>query len=305
MTSSKTSGFSPSELASLSVWLMPDISGNPESVDLEEAPEIEPPPMPGLTVNEIEAMQKQAYEEAFAQGKKDGYSEGFNEGLRQGYDENEHVLKKKATEFVGLLESLSQPFKVLDAEVEKELVKLAVAIATQIIRREIKLDSGQVIAAVREAINVLPLSSQQVSLYLHPEDAELVRSALSLDEMSPAWKIVEDPLITRGGCKVDTQISHVDATVENRLAAVIATLFGGEREHDRKDSGDSAMQGAIAADSKDAAGTAPSTRKVDSRKKQRTKAPTVDVLDAASAIDKPDIPVVDAGAGAIVEDNNS
>jgi flagellar assembly protein FliH len=133
------------------------------------------------------------------------------------------------------MDSLSQPFQVLDAEVEKELVKLAMAIATQIIRREIKLDPGQVIAAVREAIKVLPLSSQKISLHIHPDDAELVRSVLSLDEMSPspAWKIVEDPLITRGGCKVNTEVSHIDATVENRLAAVIATLFGGEREHDK------------------------------------------------------------------------
>jgi flagellar assembly protein FliH len=202
-------------------------------VNLAEDKNFEPMPISVLTVDEIEAMQKQAYDEAFAQGKKDGYSQGFNEGSQQGYEKNVQVLQKKATEFVSLLESLSQPFKDLDAEVEKELVKLAMAIATQIIRREIKLDPGQVIAAVREAIKVLPLSSQKIGLYLHPEDAELVRSALSLDEMSPAWGIVEDPLITRGGCKVNTEVSHIDATVENRLAAVIATLFGGEREQDK------------------------------------------------------------------------
>jgi flagellar assembly protein FliH len=209
---------------------MPDVLVKSESVDVAEAQNFEPLAMPVLTVDEIEAMQKQAYDEAFAQGKQEGYSEGFNEGSKQGYEENVQALQKKATEFAGLLESLSQPFKVLDAEVEKELVKLAMGIATQIIRREIKLDPGQVIAAVREAIKVLPLSSQKISLRLHPEDAELVRSALSLDEMSPAWRIVEDPFITRGGCKVDTEVSHIDATVENRLAAVITTLFGGERE---------------------------------------------------------------------------
>jgi flagellar assembly protein FliH len=233
MNSSKTSGFSTSELASLSVWHMPAIHGKSESVHLAGVQNSESLPIPVLTVDEIEIMQKQAYDEAFAQGKKDGYSQGFNEGSRQGYEENVQMLQNKATEFASLLESLSQPFKVLDAEVEKELVKLAMGIATQIIRREIKLDPGQVIAAVREAINVLPLSSQKISLRLHPEDAELVRSALSLDEMSPAWKIVEDPLITHGGCKVDTEVSHIDATVENRLAAVIATIFGGEREQDK------------------------------------------------------------------------
>jgi len=248
MNLSKSSGFSPSELASLSVWRMPDVPVKSESVNLAGGQDFEPLPMPVLTVDEIEAMQKQAYDEAFAQGKKDGYSQGFKEGSSQGYEENVQELQKKATKFFCLLESLSQPFKALDAEVEKELVKLAMAIATQIIRREIKLDPGQVIAAVREAIKVLPLSSQKISLHLHPEDAELVRSALSLDEMSPAWKIVEDPLITRGGCKVDTEVSHIDATVENRLAAVIATLFGGEREHDCKDAGGRATQGAVAED---------------------------------------------------------
>ncbi|MGZ5030386.1 MAG: FliH/SctL family protein, partial [Methylobacter sp.] len=107
---------------------------------------------------------------------------------------------------------------------------------------------------VREAIHVLPLASQKITLKLHPEDAELVRSALALDEMSPSWGIVEDPLITRGGCEVDTDISHVDATVEHRLAAVVATLLGGEREDDCKasaapamtvDSGDEAAAAAV------------------------------------------------------------
>ena len=58
--------------------------------------------------------------------KQEGYSQGFNEGSRQGYEENVQALQKKATEFDRLLESLSEPFKVLDAEVEKELVKLAI-----------------------------------------------------------------------------------------------------------------------------------------------------------------------------------
>jgi flagellar assembly protein FliH len=240
MSLSKNIGFSSSELASLSPWNLPDISEQggfdhrvkrPESVDVQEVD------TPVLTVDEIEAMQKQAYDEAFAQGKKDGFQQGFDQGFQEGatkgYQENVGLLHKKAAEFAALMESLSEPFKALDDEVEKELVKLALGIATQIIRREIKLDPGQVVSAVREAIQVLPLSSQKIKLYLHPEDAELVRSALSLDEMTTAWGVIEDPLITRGGCKVDTDVSHVDATVENRLAALVATIFGGERERDK------------------------------------------------------------------------
>ena len=140
MNSSKASGFTPSELAALSVWRMPDVPVTAEPVALEESPDANSPTMPVLTVDEIETVQKQAYDEAFAQGRKDGYNEGFQEGSRQGYEENVQALQKKTAAFVSLLESLSEPFKILDAEVEKELVQLAIAIATQIIRREIKLD---------------------------------------------------------------------------------------------------------------------------------------------------------------------
>jgi flagellar assembly protein FliH len=248
MSLSKGAPFSRSELEAISVWRLPDISdpatgeiclhqakSEPVNIDLE--------PTPVLTVDEIEAMQKQAYEEAFEQGRQEGYQQGFEQGYQdgsnKGYQQNIQLLNTKVAAFEQLMSSLSEPFKSLDDEVEKELVKLAISVATQIIRREIKLDPGQVVAAVRKAVSVLPLSSQKVQLHLHPEDADLVRSALSLDDMSPAWSVVEDPLITRGGCTVDTDVSHIDATIENRLAAVIANLLGGEREHDLKDAGKS------------------------------------------------------------------
>lgn len=240
MNLSKSSVISSDEVTSFSAWNLPDISdkanlsfdrGKSEPVDVQEINS------PVLTVDEIEAMQKQAYDEAFAQGRQEGFQNGFDQGFldgsKKGYDENAELCQKKANEFVNLIDSLTEPFKKLDDEVERELVKLAITIATQIIRRELKMDPGQIVAAVRETINVLPLSSQKINLYLHPEDAELVRSVLSLDEMSPAWGVIEDPLITRGGCKVDTDVSHIDATVENRLAAVIATIMGGERGQDR------------------------------------------------------------------------
>ncbi len=248
MLTYNASGFSPAELAALHLWRVPNVFGEEPEPAPEEIPEeneleiiteeeIEAEPVVILTVEEIEAMQKQAYNEAFAQGKEDGFqqglTEGFAEGLKKGYDENVHLLQQQAKQFTSLLESLSEPFKHLDDEVENELVNLAIGIATQIVRREIKLNPGQVVAATKEAISILPLSSQKIIVHLHPEDSELVRSALSLDDMSPPWNIIEDPLITRGGCKVDTEVSHVDATIEHQLAAVVANVLGKERQQDK------------------------------------------------------------------------
>lgn len=244
MSSSKEKPFSESELQALGLWDVATQFGKKKGT-IKPAVEKE---KTSLTVDEIEKMQKQARDEAFEQGKKQGYDAGFQEGKmaghkagfeqgkrdgeKKGYEENLHLVRKKTAEFVSLLEALNEPFKELDEKIERELVDLAIGIASQVVRREIKIDPGQIIAVIREAVNALPIAEQKLTLHMHPEDAELVRSSLALDDVSPPWNIIEDPLITRGGCRVATETSNIDSTVENRLAIIVATVLGGEREED-------------------------------------------------------------------------
>ncbi|MCK4840658.1 MAG: flagellar assembly protein FliH [Methylococcales bacterium] len=236
MSLSKWQSFSEAELDALGLWDVAEQFGKKRSATSKQAKK----PKTVLTVDEIEKMQKQAYDEAFAQGleegvkqgKNKGFEEGKAEGIKKGYEEKVDLLRKQSAEFVSLLESLSEPFKLLDETVEKELVNLTIAIASQLIRREIKIDSGQIIAVIREAVNALPVAAQQLTVKMHPKDAELVRSTLAIDELSVPWNIIEDLLITRGGCKVETESSNIDATVENKLATIIATVLGGERVKD-------------------------------------------------------------------------
>ncbi|WP_150047876.1 MULTISPECIES: flagellar assembly protein FliH [Methylomonas] len=239
MSSSKHQKFSPAELQALDTWTDLEDFSTPrsENVALEQATQI-------LTVEEIEAMQKQAYDEAFELGRQQGYEQGLEQGFQQGqqqgleqgmtkgYEQSQHLVQNQVKQLGMLLESLAEPFRNLDEEVEKELVQLVIAIAGLIIRRELKHDPGQIVAVIREAVNVLPLSSQKITLTLHPEDAELVKSVLHLDETMPPWRIQENPLLTRGGCTVQTEVSSVDASLEKRLSAVIATVLGGDRQQD-------------------------------------------------------------------------
>ncbi len=227
--------FTAAELESLRLWTTPYFDENERPQEIVE-PEIieEEPPAPTLTVEEIEAIQKQAHAEGFALGKQEGYQAGFVEGSKKGYDENVHLIEVRTNQLVSLLESFATPFKQLDDSVEKALADLSIKIAKQILHREIELDSGQVTAAVKAAIAALPIASQNVKLYLNPEDADLVSFNLGLGESPSAWTIIEDASITRGGCKVETEISHVDATVENRLNAVLESMFGEDFiEHDK------------------------------------------------------------------------
>ena len=165
-------------------------------------------------------IEQDAYEQAFSQG--------YTEGLEKGQIEiNEHVKYLQS-----LMATLAMPLLDLDKQVVDELVDLAMAVARQMVRRELKISPGEVVAVVKEALSLLPVTAGDVRLELHPEDAVLVRNALLPSDADAPWQIVEDPLLSRGGCRVSTNTSRIDATVENRINAAIAAVMGGEREVD-------------------------------------------------------------------------
>ena len=162
------------------------------------------------------------------QARKEGFAKGHEEGLRAGQQET----RKQVQHLEQLLVALQKPFAELDAAVEEQLSQLAMLVARHLVRRELKADPGQVIAVVREALANLPMTSRTVRLYLHPEDAQLVRESFSLNEDEAHIQVLDDPVQVRGGCRVQTDNSQIDATVETRLNALIAQVLGGERDED-------------------------------------------------------------------------
>jgi flagellar assembly protein FliH len=258
-SSNKEKKFAPEELEAVAPWQWPEVESLEGSIAsaLKQDLDAEPAAPPLLTAGALEAMQKQAFEEAakagreagyregYAKGSQEGYKEGYDKGFQQGYREGrekgeaegrtsaEQALAAEAESLKQLMSALTEPLAQMEEEVEKELVTLAMTVAKHLVRRELKTDPGQIVAVVREALALLPAAQRSVTLLLHPQDAELVRRALHLDQARVAWQIVEDPTLSRGGLRVETEVSRIDATVETRLAAVIAAALGGERSEDQ------------------------------------------------------------------------
>jgi flagellar assembly protein FliH len=174
-----------------------------------------------LTAVQLERIQKQAYDEAYARG--------LNEGMAAGQSK----LREQAQVFVGLANALHNPIKQTDEIIENEIVLMCMSIAKQIIRREIALDSGHIISVIREALAALPVASQKVRIYLHPDDVVLVRKVLAELNEDISWSVVDDLTLTRGGCKVTTENSQIDATLETRIAMIASKILIDERSNDK------------------------------------------------------------------------
>ena len=134
-----------------------------------------------------------------------------------------------------VLQFIARPLQELDAEVEKTLLQLTLAVGKQLARRELRIDPAQVIAIIRESLQELPTAAREIRVHLHPEDAAIVRERLTAPSNERAWTIVEDPAMSRGGCVVKTETSRIDARLESRINTVMANALGDERSPDRTD----------------------------------------------------------------------
>lgn len=171
------------------------------------------------TVAQLEQIQLQAHEEGYSAG----YAKGYAEGAQKAHDEAQkaHDEAQRLTEIIGAMEKELQR---VDQQVAQDLLNLALEIAKQMLQQSLKVKPDLLLGVVREAISELPRFNQHAHLILHPADAELVRTSMGEQLAHTDWKIFEDAQMGRGGCRVETAHSQIDATLETRWKRVVSSI---------------------------------------------------------------------------------
>ncbi|MBK5539817.1 flagellar assembly protein FliH [Pseudomonas sp. TH05] len=228
---SSSSDESPSDLirardvGGFDVWSLPSFDPHqpePEPEPEEELPaQMEEVPLDEvqpLTLEELESIRQEAYNEGFATGEK----EGFHSTTLKVRQEADTALGAKLQSLELLMSNLFEPIAEQDAQIEKSLVGLVKHVARQVIQRELAMDSTQIEHVMREALKLLPLGVGNVRLYINPQDFEQVKSLRERHEET--WRIVEDEAMLPGGCRVETEHSRIDATIETRISKIMDQL---------------------------------------------------------------------------------
>ena len=178
----------------------------------------------GVNVMHLTLVEREAWEHGF----KDGHVEGVRKGEAELAKRIAEVDVKIAA-LEAIIGTLARPLEELDAEVENELTRLALTIAKHLVRRELKYDPTQVIGIIRHTVSLLPLGARNIKIHLHPDDAAIVREKLARPAGDQEWHLAEDPLMARGGCRLTTDTSSIDARFEASVAAVLSGLLGDDR----------------------------------------------------------------------------
>ncbi len=191
---------------------------------------------------QAEQIRKQAEIEAEQikeLARKEGFERGFQEGLKAGAEQGrEQALEQSRVEFskqgAALLSSLNMLInnfqserEYLLAETHQELVALAIAIASKVIRKEIQTDANISVENLKGAIELIA-DKTSVTVRMNPRDIERL-NLLSPEEAQRLTGLTHihiqaDESIEEGGCIVGTKSGNIDAQISKQINKIVYQL---------------------------------------------------------------------------------
>jgi flagellar assembly protein FliH len=181
---------------------------------------------------EAAALKKQAHAEALTAGQKEGHAKGLALGHQKGREE---ALSEQREQLAGLAGALAESAAALDAsrvaleaDAKKAVVRLAIAIAERITKRQGALDPAVALANVEDALGLV-VQSTNVRIAVHPSHKATLADVLPRIQMKwPNLKHVEiiaDGTLLPGGCRVYTGGGQIDGDLRLQLERIAAELL--------------------------------------------------------------------------------
>jgi flagellar assembly protein FliH len=162
------------------------------------------------------------------QARQQGRQEAMQEATQVA---RTHVEQQMQTLFPALakaIEALQHARAAWIKEWEQQTVALAVAIAARVIRRELSCTPEISQQWLQEALELVT-GQGRLSVHLHPQDCETLgeRAQLLIDRLAHVGecKVVPDPAIEPGGCRVDSEFGAIDQQLSSQLKRIEEELI--------------------------------------------------------------------------------
>jgi flagellar assembly protein FliH len=187
-----------------------------------------------LAVAQAQALQIKASAkvEGMADARIEGLAKGIKEGREAGRQEALNLARAEfqyaVTAFTSAASELEASRAELNAGASEEVVRLAIAIAKRITKRQAAFDPQVLLANLDEAMKLVADASN-VRIAIHPKQRKTLDEALPRLELNfPALKhveLVDDASLSVGDCRVFTQNGQIDADLDVQLDRIVADLL--------------------------------------------------------------------------------
>jgi flagellar assembly protein FliH len=156
--------------------------------------------------------------------RTEGYAAGFEEGQLAGRAQVRQESSSLAEQFSRLALEFRVELSRADESLAREVLDLALDVAKAVLKVGLEIRPDLVVPVVRDAIRYLPAVQQPATVFLHTEDANLIKHYLGEELAQADWRVAEDPTIERGGCRVETATNQIDASIGTRWQRIARSL---------------------------------------------------------------------------------
>jgi flagellar biosynthesis/type III secretory pathway protein FliH len=159
----------------------------------------------------------------------EAYARGLEEGRRAGEEAEGARLRAAVSVAEEALDSVREGEMRWTGAIEENICALAVAVARQVIARELKEDAGVVVDLVKRALAEFPVD-QPVRIRVNPQDLAWLEAHGSGDNpmlgvtrgRDSRW--IADARLAPGGCVIEGRERIVDGRVDTALERVYRRL---------------------------------------------------------------------------------
>lgn len=238
-----------SEDIDIKPWDLPYWKGAPkqeakeevEVVDEQEVDFVEP-----LTVEELEKISNEAYDEGFLQGlnegrekgelegkaqglaagKKEGKAQGQQEGNRIGFEAGQaeglalgkDEITKAAASLAQLSRQLEQSLVEKDSALPQVISQLIKTACETIIERELEQGDKQITQKIFSALDQLPNGAENIHIFISSADALHLEHGLSSSGREMHFDI--DDALATGSARITTKQSLIEFSHSDRMQQV-------------------------------------------------------------------------------------
>lgn len=176
-------------------------------------------PRPNAETQERFAAQVTQMEQRHEQRLREAHAAGVQEGENAGRSRASGELQPLMERLARTIDELSQTRSVLRREAESDMVKLSLAIARRVLRRELAVDPEALHGLVLAALEKLQ-GQDLCRVKVHPSHAGTVKTALQKTVTGNAIEVIPDASREVGTVIFETQRGNLDASVDSQLQEI-------------------------------------------------------------------------------------
>ena len=204
----------------------------------EEAVEEEPALDPLAELEETIRNRLFEVERKADELEKEAYAKGYEQGEKEGTEFGRKRMQKVQDHMEELLNGLETLPQRAFADYRNWMIDTVFAISKKIVRRELETNPAALVSLIESVLSEAE-ERQHLTLRLHPRDLEMVEKYTDPQKWTKktgrSFSLTPDESIDRGGCRIESEIQILDATLDTQFALLEKALRQDESEPDVTD----------------------------------------------------------------------